>query len=305
MFHKRNGYILAKLEVILHKILSVNDRKQVCDIYDKYTKYQKNIFTQLQDFSIDNFEKKDIEILKSILDRQSLFYSYCFDHYNLLPSLLLSLSNEVIVVVSDSLLAKLGSFFTEEARRLSSKMNSEVKIQFITNTEPNLLFKLKKAVTNGSKILIFVDGNKGNSKEKEENLLLTNLKGHKIFFHQGFGLLSYILRNDILTGVLVRKNQQKIYLDIITDKIDIGLGLKEYRTQASELLVKHLNDTIDLDHVHLWNNLLTVHEWFIIDEETTGTKYATCKIGENEYCAIEYDTFKVYIINREEYLSLK
>ena len=305
MFNKRNDYLLAKLEVILHKILSINDRKQVLNIYDKYTEYQKKIYSQLQDFSIDDFDTKDIENLKSALDSQSLFYSYCFDYYNLLPSLLLSFGNEVIVLVSDGLFTKLEPFFTTEIKRLSSKMNSEIKIKFMTNTEPNLLFRLKEAVNKGVKVLIFVDGNKGNAKEKESNLLLTDFKGHKIFFHQGFGLLSYMLRNNSLTGIVIRNNKQNIYLDIINDKINIELGLKEYRALTSKLLVRHLDEIVDLNHVHLWNNLLSINEWFILDEEVQGTEYAPFKIGSNEYFAIEYDTFKVYTINRKEYLSLK
>lgn len=304
MFNARNEYIHAKLEVTLHKILSVNDRMVVSDIYDKYAEYQRSIYSQLQDFSLDTISEQDLERLKKKLETQSLFYSYCFDRYNLLPSLLLSLGYDVVILVSDALVDTLKDFFEQEIKRLSSSVKRVLNVRFLTITTPNLLFQLKQEATKGSKVVMFVDGNKGNTQQKESNLLITDFKGHKIYFHQGFSLLNYILGNDSVIGILVRGDNGSLNIEILEDKADRSLNLKSYMLFVTNLLVRHLENLIQPDNVHLWNNLLSVYEWFIIDEGVEGMGHIPFKVGKKEYYAIEYDTFKVYPLSKKEYLTL-
>jgi hypothetical protein len=305
MIKKRNEYIYAKLNVTLRKILDVSGKEKVLEIYDKYIDYQKRIYMQLQNFELVNVSNQDLYILKRTLENQSLFYSYCFDHYNLLPPLLVSLGYKVVILVSDTLLKNMKNFIDKEIERYLIKTGKNVSLLFLTNTTTNLLFKLKQEVEKGSKVLMFVDGNKGSFKEKKNNLLLTDFKGHKILFHQGFGVLSYILGYDTLTGILIRSDKSKIRIKILNNNIDRGLNLKKYIALASELLVKHLDNTLHLDNIHLWNSLLSVHEWFVISDDIEGDEYVPFKLGNREYYAIEHDTFKIYPIEKKEYMILK
>ncbi len=303
-----NEFMVAKLAITLDKFMGLNSTSIILDIAQKHNEYRVSLNEQLIHFDGTCINVESLEKLRKILKETSLVYSYCFDHYTLLPSIILSLGYNVTILLSDELYNKKSEFFFTIKEDLSKLLGRQTKVNFLTNKTPNLLLKLRAAIESETKVIMFVDGNKGSANDKLENTHTTTFKGQNVFFHQGFAFLNYMLKYDSMVGILPTRQSTEIELKFLVDKLDKSLEKKDYIIAATEKLVRNIDTLITIDNIHLWNTLSTVYQWLILSEkeihESAESRYYPFRLT-GEYYAIEYDTFEVYPIKKKDYEQLK
>ncbi len=86
--NSNHEFIYAKLAVTLQKFMDVDSKATILDICEKHHQYRSSIYEQLVSFNGSNINATSINKLKKVLKEHSLLYSYCFDHYTLLPPII-------------------------------------------------------------------------------------------------------------------------------------------------------------------------------------------------------------------------
>lgn len=255
-----NEFIIAKVAVTLKRIMNIDSMSTILDICQKHNKYKISLHEQLMSFDGENIDETSIKEMKEILEEHSLLYSYCFDYYTLLPAIIAFLNYEVIILVSEGLYEEKKEYFSNIDNTISKILGRRIKVNFLTNKTPNLLFKLKAAIKANTKVIMYVDGNKGSSNDKLENVHITRFKGNDIFFHQGFSFLSYMLKSESIVGVVPTMIENEIVLKLFIDQQNVALQKKEYIASVTETLVRNIDNIITVDNIHKWNNLLSVYQ---------------------------------------------
>jgi hypothetical protein len=183
MASKPEGYEfdIAKLVITMHKFFGVESIPDILGLYDKHLEYRRQVFRSLSDFNSSNIDIDSLQDLKEILETNSILYSFCFDQYVLLPPLLSVLGYETIVLISTGLY-KERDYFSQMKNNFAKNWKEEAKVHFLSNDTSSLLFKLRNAVKANYKIIIYVDGNKGNAKDNMSNVHFSKFKGQNVYF---------------------------------------------------------------------------------------------------------------------------
>lgn len=94
---------LAKIVAVLYAFGEVKDLDKATDIYRKYKAYKFYSEKNILDFKVNNLIQLETEGLSSYIQKYSLFYSYCYDYYKLLPILMALDGCNIIVLIEEKI----------------------------------------------------------------------------------------------------------------------------------------------------------------------------------------------------------
>jgi hypothetical protein len=212
------------------------------------------------------------EALLRKLEQSKIVYTFHIGPYRLYPMILLALGFDVKLLVADHIRKEQLLFYEAITKR----------INFASNSDQNVISKLKNSTNENEKIFVYYDGNIGSGKyhSQSKNFFTTEFLGQTLFFHQGLPFISYFHIQPVLCFYLLPiENGYELvahqHLETGGAKRD---GLKEYCNLASSVFSKTLESTV-AKHFIFWENLFAIHTW-IKNHDVNTTNF---DIGERDF----------------------
>jgi len=254
----------AKILATLVKFFDFEPRSITAStkLFERYKKHRIEADSMVSVFDEHSVDFRTIRTNRDMLEKHSLFYSYCFDHYKFLPVIMAMLGYKVSVLIEDRIRNKQVPIFDNIIKTLSRRTGMSICVDFLTDKDPNVILRMRSKANSNHKIIVFVDGNKGGS-DKEDNLLKCRFKGEDILFRQGFGLLCHSLHVGSVCNVMCRKGGGGL-LTIDTSEYVLESTTEHgrvYVEEVSRFVVKHLENVITLENIHKWDALVSLYQW--------------------------------------------
>jgi hypothetical protein len=301
---------LAKLYATIPKLFNNCSPKSVRKLYNDYCKYKIRSDKFVIDFNLDAIDKSSLEELRTILKKESLFYSYCFDYYKYLPVIIALQGYSVTVLLGDRVYHNQIEVFNKLIQSLEIKFNKKINITLLPHNSINIIYKLKSLLSmEQNKIIIYVDGNKG-LLDNDKHLFICKLKKCKILFHKGYAMLCWLLRMKETYGLICKYSNEKLLIQIINDNFRAIKNKDEYIDTLSQCLINNLSSLLDISNIHKWDALVSVYQWFVIEKESKSFDKSSVDLYvpfyfDMQYYALDKKCFVVYPINKKMYLHLQ
>ncbi|GEM_PF-2828115 len=302
---------IAKLAAILDTLWGITDSAVILKVAEKYIKYKQSTNLTLEKY-LDNKLSVDIPLSwYKAIEVHNIFYSYCFGLFKLVPLTFFTAGYPVAILVSDSLRSRQSPYFEKLRERRLPWNNQSITFKLIGHKDSNLFFKIKSLISQGYKIIFFVDGNKG-IENTQKNLLNIQFKRTNIMFHQGFGMINYLYKSNILNGLCITNNADKIIGEHFVDHINSSLIKLDYIPSIINTVVKNLDTLIQPESVHQWDALLSIYKWKNNNNELDTFKqpvtkkfYTSFSISKNEFYILNHKSFMVFPTDEKTYNKLK
>ncbi len=235
-------------------------------IFESYKKYKLETDNLVSAFSEDIMDINSLNSSLSNIKDYSLFYSFCFDYYKYIPIIIALQGYKVSVLVEDRIYNEQIHILNHIIGSISKRIGKAIDVEFITNKDTGIILKLRARISSNYKVIVFADGNKG-SNNKVENLLQCQFKGNRVLFHQGFGLLCYLLKQDSICNVICRKDGHKLFLETKEDILESTIKDRHsYIREVTTVVVKNIDRIITLGNVHRWDALVSLYQWLPQDQ---------------------------------------
>lgn len=262
-------------------------------VFERYKKYKLETDKLVSVFNDDIIHINSLESNLGNIKKHSLFYSFCFDCYKYIPIIIALQGYKVSVLIEDRIYNEQIHTFNHIISSISKRIGKPINVEFITNKDAGIILKLKARINSNYKVIVFADGNKG-SNNKVENLLQCKFKQNKVLFHQGFGLLCYLLKQDSICNVICKQDGDKLFLETKEDKLESKIQDRyDYIKEVTTIVVKNIDRTITLENVHRWDALVSLYQWLPQDQTDSSTL--------SDYIPFILDK-EYYLLNKNNFL---
>lgn len=248
--------------------------------------------------------------MNEVLGKHSVFYSFCFGYYKLLAVLIALQGYKVIVLVEERVYNSQIAIFRQLMDVFGERFNKSIEIELLTHKDINIIYKLKSRLNDKHcKIIVYVDGNKGNL-EKSDNLQDYTFKGCKINFHQGYATLCWLLKQEKICGLICSMRDRKLTIDIMESGLIRLSARKDYLFAVTLNILNNLDSLLTISNIYQWDALVSVYQWFDVDDnyaefdESIPQLYIPF-ILEREFYALNRNNFMVYCIDKKKYNDLR
>jgi hypothetical protein len=302
-------FLYAKLSANLIHFFNETSLEKHREIFLKNIVYKEHISSHLRNPKkhLKNIQPKE-QILK-LLEKTSIIYSFCIGEYRLIPALINQLGYDITILVEDRIKQQQQTFFNRLNNELNSSSSRKPILEIVSSNDEGLIYKLKKNINKGHKVLIFFDGNSGINKNSN-NLIKTHFFSQNAFFHKGLAFLSHNLGIQPAGLILYSKSDQ-YYTEEIDQLNYLHLSLNNYCEKLTTEITNSLSKLIVKHGVSNWDTLESIHKWL----DLTSMNFNNYEIGESKFLQdknIEFNYFRYapfhlggeyYIFDKKRYLS--
>lgn len=302
---------IAKLAATLNILWGITDSNNILEIAKKYIEYKHSIDATLEDYLERKLQLNLPYSWFKAIETHSIFYSYCYGLFKLVPLTFLAAGFPVAILMSDNIKTKQAEYFNKLSKLWLHQNGWCTDFKLLSHKDENLLFKMRTLIEMGYKIIFFIDGNKGIEKS-EKNLYKVSFKQSNFLFHQGFGIFNYLYKSDTLHGLSIANNNGNIVCRHWVDSVNSYLPKQEYTGTVIKITISNLDMLIHPDNVHQWDALLSLYKWKKHEKMFQKTNYpiskqfyTSFKIGKNEFYILNHQTFMVYPTDEKTYHKLR
>jgi|GEM_PF-693920 len=192
-----------------------------------------------------------------------IIYSFCIGEYWLLPIFLLKCGFGITILIKGRVLNKYSLLFDILKNDLKSKQSVRADVNFISSDDNNVILKLKTAISNGNKIVAYIDGNAGVADSKK-NLIKTTFFSQPILFHQGVAFLSYIFKIKPV-GVVILPKGTKSQIELLSDNFNLDLDRSTFIKNVITRQLLNLKELITQYGTAIWDAIESAHSWIDIN----------------------------------------
>lgn len=237
-----------------------------------------------------------------------IIYSFCIGEYWLLPIFLLKCGFGITILIKGRVLNKYSLLFDILKNDLKSKQSVRADVNFISSDDSNVILKLKTAISNGNKIVAYIDGNTG-AADSKKNLIKTTFFSQPILFHQGVAFLSYIFKIKPV-GVVILPKGTKSQIELLSDNFNLDLDRSTFIKNVITRQLLNLKELITQYGTAIWDAIESVHSWIdinniVLDNYMIGEKKFIDK-KDVKYNIFRYAPFHFnndyYLFDKKEYL---
>lgn len=304
-------YLYAKISANLIHFFgnsSLTIHKQIVNEYLKYK--NQSILTLNNADTLLKGENIDISIINK-LKNSPIIYSYCIGEYRLLPIFLLFCGFSITILMKGRILKKYSSYYYELLRKIQNTYSINTNVSFVSSDEQGSIIKLRNAISNGSKIIIYLDGNSGTT-NNTKNTFKTRFLSQEILFHQGVSYLSYIFNVQPI-GVTIFKNGNKLDIELLQSNNNSEQDKNTFINNQTKTQLLNLENLLTKNNISIWDSLESIHSW--IDKNNMNLdnfiKGENRFFNENntKYNIFRYAPFhfnnEYYLLDKKEYLTYK
>lgn len=318
IYLKRDDELLGNYEFLYAKISanlihyfgdsSLQNHTRIVNDYLKYKQQCERHLSNANKFSYNYVF--DNTIISNIVNAP-IIYSFCIGEYRLLPIFLLECGFNISILIKGRILNKYSAFFDTLKKNLKINNSTQTNVDFISSDDRNVLLKLRNAISDGKKILVFIDGNAG-SVDNKKNVIKTSFFAQPILFHQGVAFLSYIFKVKPIGIVLLFKND-KIQIELLPNNSILNSDKNTFINSVISEQLSYLSTLITQYGTAVWDAVESIHSWIDINNINLNN----FEIGENLFldrnntkCNIfRYAPFhfhnEYYLLDKKRYLTHK
>lgn len=288
----------AKFYAILNHFFGYSVRESM-KILSDYTDY-KIYSNDLTEILSKNHVKDCLSIsTRQVISRYSVFYSFCYGYYKFIAVALALAGYKIAVLVSPQVYASQLIFFSIGKETFEEKYGRLLDVDIVPITQANLFIHLRKKISQGYKIIIFVDGNMG-IHENGKLLREYDFFNTRVSFHSGYAYLNKLCGYNSVCGLLCQINHNTIEVITLEKCISEVDGMnKGYIDTVNMIILDQLSQLIKMG-ICQWDSLPSVYTWSRCLKRTTPSYFPF--ILEGDYCVINIADFMIYRIPWYEYL---
>lgn len=300
-----HSFTEAKLYATLNYFFgySLKEVRKIIKLYERYRLRINDMQNVIQKYDL---QKSLSNEAVAILNTNNVFYSFCFGFYKWLPAILAVNGYKTIVLVSNSVYKSQYDIIMHGIRLLECKYGREMPIEILGIGNRNILFTLRNKVTQGYKVIVFVDGNMGITESTSVSSEYS-INTHPIEFHSGYGCLIFLTKQRHICGLICDEQNNELSIKIFKHSVPQSPDIREHLRNINHMILDDLMLTVEHKEF-LWDCIPGLYQWAVIDDAKKG--YASLSslypfVMEQKLHAINLTNFMVYPIPIWLYLYLR
>lgn len=282
--------------------------------FDQHAYLFKSLLSRRSDQSMNRLMKCHFngfpghDLDKHLLSAPSIFATFHYGNYTLLPAMLLHSRVPFSVLISTDVAKEQREKYEQIQLKLQGKIDSDL-FSLIIAESPTVLFQMKEAIKDNKHIVTYMDGNMGSvSRQGDKNTLRLKFLNQELRVRTGIAHLAFMLACPIHLAIMANnadsQNPFVFYKRLMPAKKCTRL---EYVNETVSHIYSLFSKVLERDPVG-WEGWLYVHFDLVISDEKKlklfFKHYIPFSIGQN-YFLLEKDTFDSIPIDRPAYRKLK
>jgi lauroyl/myristoyl acyltransferase len=319
------------------KKLNNPKKEDIDNMSYQYSLFKANLIKFIPDISKENyksffidmlyhkwlsgFEQYSIETLRNskIINESSynlntntqskplIFATFHLGSYRLFNSFLFENGFKMVLIIDETVYLTQHEDIMNNVKPLL-KNNNDADFVILNVKDRTSIFKLKKLITEGYVMSVYLDGNTGLkrtlSNEFDKSFIPITFFNNTVYVKNGIGKLALLLGADIVP-VLSHRNEKE--QSIITFHKEISLSSfinkKDFPTKSIEIIY-HIFEKKLNQYKTQWDNWIFIHSWF---SRNYKTRYNMPNIIKNKFNDDRYSLFKIkdthYLFDMFDYIS--
>lgn len=280
-----------------------NVKKFLPDVHkDMYQNFYSRLLYQKWLSKIEQSQKDLVENIHIINDtsynlvssgenRSLIFATFHIGPFRLFNSFLLKNGYKIVLIIDENVFVKQQEEMFCDAQTYL-KANSNADFVILNVKDKSSIFKLKKFITNGYVLSVYLDGNTGISNtrnnEFDRSYIPIIFFKNTIYVKNGIGRLSLLLGVNIIPVISYRdKNENPIIHFHKEIKISDFEDRKSYPNKSIEIAYHILEENLKT-HKEQWNDWFTIHRLF---KRNSNTPYESISSLSNKFNDERYSLF--------------
>jgi lauroyl/myristoyl acyltransferase len=227
-----------------------------------------------------------------------IFATFHYGHYRMLLSYLAKIGYKIVLIVDDFVFDKKSSAYYKSFDRIIQHYKQTDSDLIVLNVkESSTIFKIKNLMNKGYALVVFLDGNTGLLKKPnyDKGFIEIDFLKSKIYAKIGVGILSYLLKAQIIPALTYWDEMQMLHLDFMQNLEVPNLRRENYTIFVIKKLYSILETYIKREpeqwecwsYMHKWINRTEIFQYFtenkIFNNMFNNHRYTTFTVKENAF----------------------